>query len=345
MRCLQRQLAKRDPSCCAKRHVRGRPATLRVSSAFITSLGTRPASIAANMPTLDGFLQRIRECNTGMEELPTLTPFVVDGKEVGKLKPRFLEQVKRFPEVFIVEGQSGPSGKVTLTADLDTPEKRSEKVAAVLQQLREEGFITGWRNELYPVVPSFSAAPLLLVERAAATLLGIKAYGVHVNGFVRQPDGGLKLWVARRSMTKPLWPGKLDHIVAGGQPHGLSCAANVLKECEEEAGIPAPLAATARPVGAVSYTTISASGYKPDVLFCYDLELPPDFVPTPLDGEVSEFRLLPVEEVAAIVAGSTEFKSNCNLVIIDFLVRHGYLVPEQEGYLQLVAGLRSGDCS
>lgn len=27
-------------------------------------------------------------------------------------------------------------------------------------------------------------------------------------------------------------------------------------------------------------------GLKPDVLFCYDLELPRDFVPTPLDGEV-----------------------------------------------------------
>jgi hypothetical protein len=34
-----------------------------------------------------------------------------------------------------------------------------------------------------------------------------------------------------------------------------------------------------------------------------------------------------------------------SLVIIDFLIRHGYLTPEQSGYLQLVAALRSGDCS
>ena len=53
------------------------------------------------------------------------------------------------------------------------------------------------------------------------------------------------------------------------------------KECGEEAGIPPDLAATARPVGAVSYLTVSATGYKPDVLFCYDIQLPPDFVPTP----------------------------------------------------------------
>ncbi len=31
------------------------------------------------------------------------------------------------------------------------------------------------------------------------------------------PDGSKKLWVARRSRTKSTWPGKLDHIVAGGQ--------------------------------------------------------------------------------------------------------------------------------
>lgn len=47
--------------------------------------------------------------------------------------------------------------------------------------------------------------------------------GVHVNGFVTLPDGSQELWVARRSATKPTWPGKLDHIAAGGQPHGLRC--------------------------------------------------------------------------------------------------------------------------
>ena len=40
------------------------------------------------------------------------------------------------------------------------------------------------------------------------------------------------------------------------QPHGLSCAENVVKECEEEASIPEPLAQRARPVGAVSYTSL-----------------------------------------------------------------------------------------
>ena len=52
--------------------------------------------------------------------------------------------------------------------------------------------------------------------RAAAVYLGIKAYGVHINGFT-DTQHGEEMWVATRSLKKPTWPGKLDHIVAGGQ--------------------------------------------------------------------------------------------------------------------------------
>ncbi len=65
------------------------------------------------------------------------------------------------------------------------------------------------------------------------------------------------------------------------QPHGLSPGANVTKECGEEASIPEELARNAKPVGAVSYEEMQESGLKRDVLFCYDLQLPADFVPAP----------------------------------------------------------------
>jgi 8-oxo-dGTP pyrophosphatase MutT (NUDIX family) len=71
------------------------------------------------------------------------------------------------------------------------------------------------------------------------------------------------------------------------QPYGLSCSANVIKECWEEAGVPNKLAAAATAVGFVSYVSMSDEGLKPDVLFCYDLQLPEDFVPQPQDGEVN----------------------------------------------------------
>jgi hypothetical protein len=65
------------------------------------------------------------------------------------------------------------------------------------------------------------------------------------------------------------------------QPHGLSPQANVIKECGEEASIPEELARNAQPVGAVSYEEMQEWGLKRDVLFCYDLQLPADFVPEP----------------------------------------------------------------
>lgn len=63
------------------------------------------------------------------------------------------------------------------------------------------------------------------------------------------------------------------------------------------------------------------------------------------DGEVEEFMLLPVEKVADLVNDTTDFKDNCNLVVIDFLIRHGYLTPECPEYLHILKELRRGDWS
>ena len=41
------------------------------------------------------------------------------------------------------------------------------------------------------------------------------------------------------------------------------------------------------------------------------------------------------------VRETSEFKLNCNLVIIDFLVRQGYIPEDSPDYLQIVQGLRS----
>lgn len=220
-------------------------------------------------------------------------------------------------------------------------EGRTAAVSECLRHLQAEGVITGWRNELLPVAPGFGQAPELLLERAAAPFFGIRAYGVHVNCFVRSPQGVL-VWVARRSKSKTLWPGMLDHAVAGALPHGVSPQDNVVKEAGEEAGIPPELAARATPAGVVSYCTVGPQSMKRDVLFAYDLELPPDFTPLVVDGEVETFSLLPVEEVVKLAAAG-EYKPNCVLIVADWLIRHGYLTPEQSGYLELCNALRTGD--
>ena len=44
-------------------------------------------------------------------------------------------------------------------------------------------------------------------------LLGIRQYGVHMNGYIYDADNELKMWIGRRSPTKPTYPGMLDNTV------------------------------------------------------------------------------------------------------------------------------------
>jgi hypothetical protein len=156
---------------------------------------------------------------------------------------------------------------------------------------------------------------------------------------VRRP-GGLFLWVATRAADKQTAPGKLDHIVAGGQPHGLGVRENLIKEAEEEAAIPAELAARAVPVGAVSYRCERPEGLRDDVLFCYDLELPEAFAPRNTDGEVESFALWPIGDVLARIRDSDDFKFNVNLVVLDLALRRGLIAPDDPDYQAIWEGLR-----
>jgi len=286
------------------------------------------------------FLDRIREC--AAPDLSLYMPFRVDGETVGWIKPDFAGRLGAFGDVFDVSDDA-----VSLASGLDGFDARTAAVDGVLRELHGRGLIGGWRDEAYPVGHSFSAPPLFNIERAAAHLLGILAYGIHVNGYVPGNDGGdeggndgLGMWVGKRALDKPTAPGKLDQIVAGGQPAGLSLGENLVKESAEEANIPAGLAATAVPVGAVSYMTERPEGLRRDVLFIYDLEVPADFTPENTDGEIEEFYLWPIEKVFEKVRDTDDFKFNCALVNIDFLIRRGLIKPDHPDYIDLLRGLR-----
>jgi 8-oxo-dGTP pyrophosphatase MutT (NUDIX family) len=281
-------------------------------------------------------LARVREANR--HRLDRFLVLRVAGEAVGHVRPAFAEHLARWPEVFDVRENA-----VRLARALDAPAtpaaRRSEAVAEVCRALHREGAIPGWRDECYPVARAFGAPPLLLLERAAVPFFGVTAYGVHMNGLVRR-RGRLQMWLGRRSLSKPTGPGKLDQLVAGGQPHGMGLKENLIKECWEEAGIPAALAARARPVGAISYVMETEQGLRPDVLFNFDLDLPEEFEPVNHDGEVEAFYLWDLERVEHTAAGSDDFKLNCALVVIDFLIRYGRIPADHPDYQALVLGLR-----
>jgi hypothetical protein len=277
-------------------------------------------------------LDRIRACQR--RDMARYRPFMIGAARVGWIEHGLALQLADYPETFTVTDEW-----VELAAGLDGFAARSAAVDRVLRRIWRDCAGQRWRDEAYPVATSFHAPPLMQIERAAVPAFGIRGYGVHLNGHVGRGDD-MKMWIARRSRTKPVAPGKLDHIVAGGQPIGLGLMENLVKECAEEAAMPAALARLARPAGAVSYLTENEDGLRDDVVFNFDLELPADFKPRAADGEVEEFYLWPIAHVMEILETSDEFKFNVALVIIDFLARHGFIGPEDPDYLEIVNGLR-----
>lgn len=283
------------------------------------------------------FLDRIRENNVWNPA--GFRWFVVDGCRVGRIRHGLVPRLAGFADTFIVE-----SDAVHLDPRLATFAARSAAMEEVLLALEAEGIVSGRRNEYYPVTRTYSEPPFLQIERAGVPHFGVRAFGVHLNGFVRRADG-IHMWIGRRARNKHTYPGMLDNTVAGGQPIGISLRDNLIKECKEEADIPEEMAARALPVGCITYTLEAADGLKPDVQFCYDLELPEGLTPRNTDGEIEEFHLWPIARVAKIVEETREFKFNCNLVIIDFLLRHGLIAPDHPDYIALNQGLRTRDPS
>ncbi len=279
-----------------------------------------------------GLLDRIAECSLFNPD--RYVHFFVANQHVGYTEKKFASRLidSSFSSTFLSEND-----KLYLNPCLETPDERTKAVEKVLLKLREMGFVPGWRNEQYPVVRRFGGAPLLSVERAAVSLLGVRGSGVHLNGYVKRKKQTL-MWVGKRSHLKPTGPGKFDQIVAGGMPIGISVKDNLIKECWEEASIPREIAKNAQSVGVVTYLTERPDGLRHDMEYVFDLELPDNFVPINVDGEVSDFFLWPLSKVKKSLAEGSGFKFNSGLVAIDFLVRHGYIKPEDSEFVGAALG-------
>ena len=279
------------------------------------------------------YLEKIQRCNA--RDLTDYTPFLVEGIQVGWLTQERAHAVLQHSEVF-----ANTALGITMPSSLTTADKRSEALANIALHLNNSGLFRGGTGELYGVKNDWNAPPLLLMDRMHAPGFGVRAYGVHLNGFVVKPDG-IYLWIGTRADDRIVEPGKLDNMVAGGQPANLSISDNLLKEADEEAGLPADLARKARSASMISYGFETPKGLRNDTLFCYDLEMPEGVTPRNTDGELSGFDLLPLQEVLDLVRETERFKFNVNLVIIDFAMRFGAITPENTpDYEKMASGLR-----
>jgi hypothetical protein len=210
------------------------------------------------------FLDHIAHCNNA---------------NLAEFEPWFIGSLGRLPHRdFLPASRRAPTSSRTATAPghlsaHDRSEALHQAPGEFLLAVRAHGWCKAWRDEDYPVTPYFTPPPLMAMERAAVPWFGVRDFGPHMTGYVRKPDG-LHIWVPRRSYDKPTFPGQLDNTVAGGQPIGLGLHENLIKECAEEASIPRALAEQAKAVGIVAYWHQSGAELKPDIMSCFDLELP-----------------------------------------------------------------------
>jgi 8-oxo-dGTP pyrophosphatase MutT (NUDIX family) len=247
-------------------------------------------------------------------------PFHVAGRQVGWIRTRDVPHLLRWPDLFAERG-----GAIVLDARLDTPEMRSEAMSEPLRILAREGVITGWRDETYAIRNRFDDVPLAFIERAAARFLGTQTYAVHLNGIVEYAAATPRqFWIGRRSLSKATDPGMRDNVVAGGIAWGHSVEDTILKECWEEAGIPADIAGRAMPGRCVNLLCSLPEGTQAEQIFIYDLPLPADFVPENQDGEVAAHALASVEQVLAWLHAG-ELTLDASLATIDGLLRHRLL--------------------
>ncbi|MBW8758866.1 MAG: DUF4743 domain-containing protein [Burkholderiales bacterium] len=258
---------------------------------------------------------------------PARVPFVLmdaQGPVLGSVALDHLDALREWPDAF--QRVDGPDGAPrALALRLPAP-VRDARLAQVHERLRARGLIVAWRDEPYPLRDR-TGGEHGTIERAASRFWGTLTLGAHCNGWVADAAGRpSQLWIARRSVSKPTDPGRLDNMVGCGVALGQTPRDAVIREGWEEAGLaPAQMAGLVTG-GLVDLECDIPEGRQHERLHVFDLELPAGLVPRNIDGEVAEHRLMPIAEALGRAAAG-ELTTDAALATLDFALRRGLVEP------------------
>mgnify|MGYP002662924516 CR=1 FL=1 len=182
--------------------------------------------------------------------------FFADGYPVGSVEPGILDEIvlqslldvryklsiqERFATpVWCLEA---PHGELTAAFD------------ALARALRALGHCGPWRNEQLAVCTAQGKC-LGTIERGLVRVLGIATQAVHLVGLA--PDG--RMWVQKRSMTKPNTPGLWDTLWGGMVSAADSLPQALARETWEEAGLRVEALQGLRHGGHVDFSRLRGSG-------------------------------------------------------------------------------------
>src|ERR1700761_2641719 len=169
---------------------------------------------------------------------PPRIPFVLmdeRGPTLGSVAIHHLDALREWPDAF--EWLLAAGGAPRALALRLPASARDARLAQIHQRLHADGLIVAWRDEPYPLRDR-DGGEHGTIERAASRFWGTLTLGAHCNGYVADASGRpTHLWIARRALTKPTDPGRLDNLIGGGVPLGQSPREAVIREGWEEAGL------------------------------------------------------------------------------------------------------------
>ena len=258
---------------------------------------------------------------------PARVPFrLMDkrGPVLGSVAVAHLDALRAWPDAF--EWLASADGTPRALALRLPPPARDARLAQIHARLHADGLIVAWRDEPYPLRDR-DGGEHGTIERAASRFWGTLTLGAHCNGYVADDAGRpTHLWIARRSLTKPTDPGRLDNLIGGGVPLGQAPREAVIREGWEEAGLEPAQMAGLETGGLVDLECDIPEGRQHERLHVFDLALPAGLVPRNIDGEVAEHRLMSIDDALARAAAG-ELTTDAALATLDFAVRRGLIEP------------------
>ncbi|UKZ63211.1 uncharacterized protein TrAtP1_004440 [Trichoderma atroviride] len=311
----------------------------------------------ANSNNMGSLYDVIRRCNKFEERQGTaMWEFVIldNSTPVGYMLPQHVAEMKWDNTSFKV---SKSRRKIHLDPAIESGDdvvnicrrefiKLCEKNANNLN-----GCLKKWlkkSSDFHPIRGLDAELAGLVIPSAARGIFGIVTTGVHMNMFTIR-GGGIYVWVSRRSQNVT-YAGKLDQLVAGAMDpeDNMDPLVTLQREAMEEAGLAVDIHTkmvtwrgiyVGRAAGGSlisfydqkDHIAGSEEGHiEPGIRYTYDLEVSPGFVPYPEEPEsIDGFVLKPVEEVKRDLKNA-EWKPNCGLVMLDFLLRKGVIREEDD---------------
>lgn len=129
----------------------------------------------------------------------------------------------------------------------------------------------------------------------------------------------------------------LDNTVGGSLATSQNPIDCMVRECEEEHRLELGYTRSdLKACGTISYSVDQADsghvGCEHQVQYLYELEFTKDVIPKIGDGELGEVNIMTLDEVLTALAGR-EFKLNCAMTWLAFLIRNGHITVENESNL------------